>query len=339
MSGRVLAHLEMWRPYTLGYVGLVGLAGALLAAPGAPGPRLLGAWAAPTLGWLAGLYGGDYKDRHLDAIAKLHRPIPSGRVRPGTALAAMIVCVAAGGAIAVALNWRSLVLVAAALTGGIAYSVSLKASGLPGNLVRGGLTACAFLYGTMTVTAWPPARLLPVAALWWLQDSGSNLVGTLRDRAGDRRGGYQTLVVRRGEPAALACVGALYALAAGLAAWTLVTVPSGDRVMATALAVTALALASAALITLVGARRPIAPRTALHAHEVLVIERVILAGAVVALASAELALILTTVIVAVTAASQRVMRERYEFGHLPRQASVLPRGLAGEVRHDSARTN
>jgi geranylgeranylglycerol-phosphate geranylgeranyltransferase len=334
MSGRIVAHLEMWRPYTLCYVGLVGLSGALLAAPGAPGIRLLGAWSAPTLGWLAGLYGGDYRDRHLDAIAKVHRPIPSGRVRPGVALGAMIFCVATGGAIALALNWRTVLLVVIALSGGIAYSAWLKGSGLAGNLVRGMLTASAFLFGTMTVVPWPPLRLLPVAALWLMQDSGSNLVGTLRDTVGDRSGGYRTLVVQRGERAALACIAVLYGLAAGLAVWALVTLPSSGRWVAVALAALALALACTAAVTLVGAEQPIARRTALRAHELLVIERVILAGAMVALAAQQLALLLTGVLVAITAVSQRMMRERYEFGRRPAVA-----GVAEEVPYGSARPN
>lgn len=315
MADRLLAHLEMWRPYTLCYVGLVGLSGALLADPGTPGWRLLGAWGAPTLGWLAGLYGGDYRDRHLDAIAKPHRPVPSGRVSAGAALSAMVICVAAGGAIALTLNWRTLILVATALGGGCAYSSWLKGSGLSGNLVRGALTSCAFLCGAMIASPWPPARLLPVACVWWMQDSGSNLVGTLRDTAGDRRGGYRTLVVQRGERVALGCVCLLYAVAIGFAAWPLATFASGARRVAAGLGVTALALVCAALGPLLLAGRPIPRRTALRAHEALVVERIVLAGAMIALVAQELAVSLTAVMIAVTIVSQRFMRERYEFGY------------------------
>src|SRR6185437_3897082 len=89
------AHLETWRPYTLWYVGLVGLAGAaLVAGPHHPW-RLLGAWAAPTLGWLGGHYLGDYFDRELDAGSKPHRPIPSGRLAARTALLCGAGCFAA----------------------------------------------------------------------------------------------------------------------------------------------------------------------------------------------------------------------------------------------------
>ncbi len=326
MSGRIVAHLEMWRPYTLGYIGLVGMSGAVLARPGASSWQLFGAWAAPTLGWLGGLYGADYRDRHLDTIAKTHRPIPSGRVRPGTAVAAMIVCVAAGAAIALSLNWRTLLLVAVAFGGGAAYSVWLKGLGLWGNLVRGALTACAFVYGTMTVAPWPPLRLLLIALVWWPHDSASNLVGTLRDAAGDRLGGCRTLVVQRGERVALRYVYALYGLAVGLAAWVFMALPSPGRQAAVGLGATAVALGCVALIMLAGSGRPIAQRTALRAHEVLVVERLMLAGAVIALAKPVLALVLSAVTAAVTVISQWIMRERYEFGHRPTQVGARPAG-------------
>jgi len=93
--------METWRPYTLFYPGLVGLSGAGLASDHVSALRLLGSWLVPTLGWIAGLYGGDYFDRTLDAAAKPHRPIPSGRISPRTALASAITCVLVGCAIGV----------------------------------------------------------------------------------------------------------------------------------------------------------------------------------------------------------------------------------------------
>jgi len=330
MRRQLGAHLEMWRPYTLAYAGLVGLAGAALAAPGPvpgtavdpPGWRFVGAWAVPTLGWLGGLYGGDYFDRELDATAKPHRPIPSGRVRPGTARAAMVCCVSAGGVLAVALNWRTVLLVGVALAGGIAYSTWFKARGLSGNLVRGGLTAGAFLFGTMAVTDYPPAWLLPAAAFFWLHDAGSNLVGTLRDLDGDRRGGYGTLPVRRGVRTALGCIALLYVSWLAIAVALPVIARSGGAATGgagqlagyAALLGTAAVLGLAVLVLLVRARSPPPPRVALGAHEVLVVERVILAGALLALgAGAAFALPLVAAGTGATWLAQHLMRERYEF--------------------------
>ncbi|GIH22234.1 hypothetical protein Aph01nite_05440 [Acrocarpospora phusangensis] len=317
------AHLETWRPYTLSYPGLVGLAGAVLA--GDPGPAgLAAAWAVPTLGWLAGLYGGDYFDRRLDAIAKPHRPIPSGRMRARTALTCMIVCVGLGAAIALALNWRTAVLAAAALAMGIAYSTVFKARGLSGNLLRGAITPLAFLVGAMCATDWPHPALLGAAAVFLLQDAASNLVGTLRDIDGDREGGYHTFSVRHGPRAALRAVTLLVGCWMLLAAAAPAVLPrTSGTVLYLAMFALASGLAAGALVMLY---RGIDPARALRAHGVLVLERTILAGAFVGLgAGPALALPVTAAGLAVTWVAQRAMRESYEFGSeaVPDQAQVL----------------
>lgn len=327
--GTLIAHIETWRPYGLTYVGLVGLAAGTLAAPSPPAWRLLGAWAVPTLGWLAGLYGGDYFDRELDAIAKPHRPIPSGRMSARTALAMMVLCCVAGAGYALLLNWRTLGLVGLALILGISYNNWFKARGLSGNLVRGGLTAFAFLFGTMTTATFPPAHLLPVAAMFWLHDASSNLVGTLRDLDGDRAGGYRTVPVRHGVTVALGWAAALYGAVLALAAAVpaLTAQPGQAGGYWALLAVSAL-LGAAALGCVLLAARPLSPRTALRAHEIFVLERLVLAGALLALgAGAGLALPLLIVVLVFTWLTQHFMRARYEFT----QPQVVSRGQAGGV--------
>jgi 4-hydroxybenzoate polyprenyltransferase/geranylgeranylglycerol-phosphate geranylgeranyltransferase len=323
VSRALIAHLETWRPYGLTHVGLVGLAGAALAAPHPDGWRLLGGWGIPTLGWLAGLYGGDFFDRELDAVAKPQRPIPSGRMSARTALTAMVVCVSAGAVFGLLLNWRTILLVAAALIAGISYSTWFKARGLSGNLVRGGITACAFLFGTMMTSAYPPVRLLPLALLFCLHDAGSNLVGTLRDIEGDRAGGYQTLPVKSGVSAALACGWVLYALWLVIALFAPVLLSRHGNLdfYRPMLGVSAV-LGACALLVIILAARPLPPRTALRAHEILVIERVILGCALVSLGAARPSLVLPLLVVVVllTWTSQRLMRARYEFAS-PRLAA------------------
>ncbi len=314
--GRLHPHVETLRPYTLWYVGLVGLAGAGLAADHRPGWRMVAAWAAPTLGWVAGLYGGDYFDRHLDAIAKPHRPIPSGRLAPRAAVTAMVGCVVAGSAVALLVNWRSVVLVASALVVGIAYSTVFKARGLSGNVVRGGLMGYAFLFGAMATSAVPDVRLLAGAALFWLHDAGSNLVGTLRDVDGDRAGGYGTFPVRHGTGATLVVLAVLYGC------WVVVAVTLPGVLGRTAhvsaygaLLAVAVSGGGAAVALLVRAPRPLAPRTALGAHEILVVERVLLAGAVLALGvGAGPAVPLTLLGAGASWVAQRGMRTQYELG-------------------------
>ncbi|TPQ16136.1 UbiA family prenyltransferase [Streptomyces sporangiiformans] len=327
----LFAHLETWRPYTAFYVGLVGLAGAVLADQHASPGRLLAAWATPTLGWLGGLYGGDYFDRHLDAEAKPQRPIPSGRMSANTALCCFISCTVAGGLFSLVLNWRTVLLVLVALAAGVSYSTVFKARGLSGNIVRGGMTALAFLYGAMTVSAYPPARLLPLALVFWLHDAASNLVGAVRDIEGDRKGGYLTFAVNHGSSAATRVASLLltgaYALA--LAAPAILGRPwrTGFAVMLV-LAAASAALAVGPLFRLAGETR----RPAYHAHEVLVFSRILLAGAFVVWTLDDgVGPLLVVAATGATWGSQRQLRERYEF----RTAQPSTAGSTGGSAADS----
>ncbi|HVF20918.1 MAG TPA: UbiA family prenyltransferase [Mycobacteriales bacterium] len=302
------AHVEMLRPYTLWYPGLVGTGGAALA--GGSGRQLVLAWLVPTLGWTAAMYGGDYFDRKLDAAAKPGRPIPSGRVTARAARRAMLLLAAAGSAVGATVNPRSTLLAAAAFAGGIAYSVVCKGSGLSGNAVRGALTACAFLFGAMTVAPWPPARLLPLAGALLLHDAATNLVGTLRDVAGDAAGGYRTTAVRRSPGTALTLAGALYA--GGVAVFAVSVSGTPARVMV------AVAVVIGGAAFRVGSRAvaagPLPDRAeALRAHALLVVERIVLAASLVATAGdgATAAAILVPSLLA-TVLFQRALRERHE---------------------------
>lgn len=340
---RVLfAHLETWRPYTAFYVGLVGLAGALLAVPHPSPGRCVAAWATPTLGWLGGLYGGDYFDRHLDAKAKPHRPIPSGRMSAPTALSCFIGCTVAGGLLSLALNWRTVLLVLVALAAGITYNTVFKARGLSGNVVRGGMTALAFCYGTMMVAPYPPLRVLPLALVFWLHDAASNLVGAVRDIEGDRSGGYLTYAVSHGSSAAVRVAALLLAGAYGLALAAQVIL---GRDWHTAFAVM-LVLTVGSGVHAVGplfrlgeeTRRP-----AYHAHKVLVFTRILLAGSFVVWTVGDvLGPLLVAVALGATWVSQRLLRDRHEFGASPSAAgaeTLTPETVTDFVRRQLAVLN
>ncbi|WP_197686165.1 UbiA family prenyltransferase [Actinoplanes derwentensis] len=310
-----MVHLRTWRPYTLWYIGLVGLAGAALAGTG-EWWRLAAAWAAPTVGWIGGHYLSDWFDRDLDAIAKPHRPIPSGMLPARTALACGIGCLTAVVVLSIAGGWRTLAVAVAAAAAIVSYGYVLKARGIAGNLVRGLLGALTLLYGAAlggSLSGWPLALL---TAAFWAHDTASNLVGTLRDIDGDRAGGYRTVPVQFGIRAAFTIAVALYAvtvaaaLAAGLAA------DPGPRQSAFLSGLVLTALAGAAAFTVAGRRRhPLTARAALRAHEILVLERVWFAATVVALGLGIVpALIAVIPLLMLTWWTQGVMRSGYEFG-------------------------
>ncbi|MEJ3653051.1 UbiA family prenyltransferase [Actinomycetes bacterium KLBMP 9759] len=318
LRGAALAHLQTWRPYTVWYVGLLGLAGAGLAGEHRPW-GLAVAWATPTVGWLGAHYLGDYLDRDLDAIGKAHRPIPSGRLAPRTALACGVGGMLAVGALATAGGWPTGLIAAGAVAGVFAYSGWLKANGLAGNLVRGLLGALTLLYGAAVVPAFD-WRVLVFAAAFWLHDSASNLVGALRDVAGDRAGGYRTLPVEHGTAAGVWTAVALYTLgigAAGIGGAGIGGAGIGGGAQAAYLAALAVVAVAGvvAFAPLVRMRAALPVRAALRAHEVLVLERLGLATVVVGLGIGPVpAVVLLAPMAALTWWTQRRMRSWYELG-------------------------
>lgn len=312
---RLIAHVEIWRLDLFSYAGLVSVAGALLASDDRPLWRLVGAWLAPTLGWLAAMYGGDYFDRELDAVSKPQRPVPSGRVTAGEALGGMIACVLLGMVVAVILNPRSLAVVILALVLGVSYSKYFKAHGVWGNIVRGGVTAMSFVQGTLATSTHLTASLLPLALVFWLHDSGSNVLGAICDREGDREGGYRTFPVRHGDGPALWLMVGFDVLWFGLAAsypWLLDT--RFDHASYAVFLVAAALMGAVPVVILFRSPRPIPRLTGLRAHEVLVIERLVLTSGLVAAAAGPLVAVALLVPSAAAwlVASVAVMRQSYE---------------------------
>jgi 4-hydroxybenzoate polyprenyltransferase len=137
------------------------LAGA--AAAGRPLGRRT--WALPAasacLYW-AGMALNDYADRELDAVERPERPIPSGRVRPGEALAVAVGLTAAGVGVAAAAGGRRTARTAAALAAGVwCYDLVLK----PTPLGPAGMAANRALDVLLGAGPRPRAAALPAAAL------------------------------------------------------------------------------------------------------------------------------------------------------------------------------
>ncbi|MDT7799834.1 MAG: geranylgeranylglycerol-phosphate geranylgeranyltransferase [Actinomycetota bacterium] len=310
---KFLTHLEACRPDTVFYAGLVGLSGAILTRPDAAPGRLFLAWLVPTLAWIASLYGGDYFDRELDALAKPHRPVPSGRMKAVTARNLMVLLIGAGMVLAVLLNPLTVLLAIPAAVFGIAYASWLKGKGLWGNVARGLPTAMTVLFGSMAVQTLPALELVPLAAMFWIHDSGSNLLGALCDRDSDRRGGYLTYPVQHGDGATVrGLVGFFFGWLLIASTWPLFAGPADLLTYYTALLVIG-TLGGAAVLDVARAPRPIARDVGLRAHEMVVVERIILGCFLIAAAGrVELALSVGAPSVALTILARRLMRHRYE---------------------------
>ncbi|MFF6888125.1 SCO3242 family prenyltransferase [Streptomyces sp. NPDC012421] len=102
------------------------LAGA--TAAGVPlRPGLVGLAAASACLYWAGMALNDYADRTTDAYERSHRPVPSGRIRAGTALAVAVAGTAAGIGLSAVSGGRRAVAVAVPLAATVwAYDLRLK---------------------------------------------------------------------------------------------------------------------------------------------------------------------------------------------------------------------
>lgn len=309
---KVLAHLEMTRPYTMFHSGLLAIAGAELAAAGQVAVwRGVLAALVTMCGWEAGLYAGDYYDRHLDAVAKPSRPVPSGRVSAREALLTMIGLILVGYICALILGPANLGLAVLTTALGIAYSKTFKNRAILGNFDRGTLGICAVLFGALaggSIFA-PPVLLL--AALVFFHDSATNLVGAIRDIEGDRAAGYSTVPTIYGlAPAVdIACGLALGWIILGS---VLMAVLHPSALGATLFAVAVL-LAVYVYVPMWLARATVSRKRALAAHKYLIAERLILLSAFIAVyAPAAVALGILVATLAASLGFQALLRDRYE---------------------------
>jgi hypothetical protein len=139
------------------------LAGAAVA--GTAGARTAGLAAASVCLYWAGMAANDWADRDIDARERPQRPIPSGRVAPGTAFGIAAALTAAGlGVAGLAGGWRAL-----AVAGPLAGAVWWYDTGLKGTPAGpAAMAACRGLDVLLGASSgrWPRAAVpaLTVAA-------------------------------------------------------------------------------------------------------------------------------------------------------------------------------
>ncbi|MFE7748805.1 SCO3242 family prenyltransferase [Streptomyces sp. NPDC057428] len=160
--GRLRAWAELLRVSALFSVPGDALAGA--AAVGRPGRGTALAIGASLCLYEAGMTLNDWADREEDALDRPHRPIPSGRVAPGAALAAAGVLTAAGLALASRAG-RPALAVASGLAATVwAYDLHLKHTKLGPAAMASARALDLMLGATATATPRTRAGSRPVAA-------------------------------------------------------------------------------------------------------------------------------------------------------------------------------
>jgi len=200
-------------------MGFAVLVGAAIA--GRAG--LLGSWRGLVLGFATGfaLTGSamavnDYHDREIDAINEPLRPIPSGAVTPGEALATALV-LSVGGLIAAGLTSLSCLAVAVfSWIVMVVYSTWGKRTGLPVNLLVSVCVALPFIYGGLVVENTLPPTSILFALMAFLSNTGREVTKGIVDVEGDRAEAVRTVAVSRGARKAAAAAASFYLSAAAV---------------------------------------------------------------------------------------------------------------------------
>ncbi|GAA4973639.1 SCO3242 family prenyltransferase [Actinoplanes utahensis] len=133
------------------------------AAAGTLGPRTAAMAAASVCLYWAGMAANDFADRHVDAVERPHRPIPSGRVSPTAAAGVAAGLTAAGVAVAALAGGRRQLPVVLGLAGAIwAYDLGAKNTAA-GPAVMAGCRGLDVLLGTGGHWRTRPGAVLPAA--------------------------------------------------------------------------------------------------------------------------------------------------------------------------------
>jgi geranylgeranylglycerol-phosphate geranylgeranyltransferase len=153
----------------------------------------------------------DYYDRDIDFINEPHRPIPSGRISPQSA----IIFTALLSVIGLYASWRislgALVIAVFAWTVMMVYSIWGKKTGFLGNLMVSSCIALPFIYGgVLSGQLWSSFSF---SLLAFLSNTGREVTKGIVDIQGDRAAGVKTVAVKNGASRA-ADIATLFFLAA-----------------------------------------------------------------------------------------------------------------------------
>ncbi len=186
-TGSVRALLKLYRPINNIMAGIAVIAGAFIAA----GPDMLGMWQDVLLAFFVVFFftgGGnalnDYIDRGTDKENHPERPIPSGDMKPPTALHIAIISLAIPLFLGVFINLTSFLIILLAEVLMISYELRFKSKGLPGNAEIAVLVGLLFLFGAASVGK--PERALIFSLMAMLANMGREIVKDIEDMEGDR---------------------------------------------------------------------------------------------------------------------------------------------------------
>ncbi len=153
----------------------------------------------------------DYYDRDIDAVNEPGRPIPSGRVTPGEAVAltAALSVFGLGASYMISL---SVTLVAAfSWVVMMLYSAWGKRTGFPGNLMVSVCISLPFIFGGLITGSILSSLYFGLMA--FLSNTGREVTKGIVDAEGDRGAGVNTVAVSKGPRTASVVASAFYVVA------------------------------------------------------------------------------------------------------------------------------
>lgn len=198
-ESRLRGYVHLVRPGNAVMAAVGGVTGFILAGGAGAWPLWLAATLPPLLIAAFGNVLNDVRDIELDRKAHPERPLPSGALRRGQAVALAVALLVAGVATAWPGGWLALLVAAgnAALLG--LYEARLKSAGLSGNVLVGLLVGSTFAYGGVVAAgAWPVAPMLwLLAGVAALTNVAREVLKDIEDQDADR-GHRRTFPLRAG---------------------------------------------------------------------------------------------------------------------------------------------
>jgi geranylgeranylglycerol-phosphate geranylgeranyltransferase len=193
------AYVELARPGNAAMASFSALLGMLvvmgpdLLDPEYLVPVVLGMW-VPFSVTAGGNALNDYMDHHVDELAHPERPLPSGRLEPGSALWFAMGLFIEGVVVAALIvtftdiDLLPLLVAVLAVTSLVAYEIAFKYRGLGGNVTVAYLSALTFVFGASVVAepdheAW--ATVLVLFALALFASAGREVTKDVQDMEAD----------------------------------------------------------------------------------------------------------------------------------------------------------
>ena len=207
---RLPASLELVRPHNCLLAGVAVLVGMIVAviSHDMPLPQAALAFVVAAMICGGGNATNDYCDRKIDAINRPGRPIPSGRLKAGQALATGRSLFMIGVLLAIPLGTSCIILAIVNSLVLAFYAARLKHLGLIGNLTIGYLVGSTFLFGGLAVKNVPRLQAISLqsvsvlAAMAALSTIGRELIKDIEDMKGDKKIGLKTFPLGHGTRAA-----------------------------------------------------------------------------------------------------------------------------------------